>query len=60
MSALPAVDDSALRALADELDAYEHKVSGQRQALFDRIDALQAEITRRYKTGEATVDALLR
>jgi hypothetical protein len=60
MSDLPALDDGALRALADELDAYEHKVSGQRQALFDRIDALQAEITRRYKTGEATVDALLR
>jgi hypothetical protein len=60
MSDLPSLEDTALRALADELDAYEHKVSGQRQALFDRIDALQAEITRRYKTGEATVDALLR
>ena len=29
------------------------------RSLFDRIDALQAEITRRYKTGEATIDALL-
>ena len=27
--------------------------------LFERIDALQAEITRRYKTGEASVDSLL-
>ncbi len=58
-SDLPSLDDSELRGLADSLEAFEHKVSGQRQALFDRIDALQAEITRRYKTGEATVDALL-
>jgi hypothetical protein len=34
-------------------------VSEQRQALFERIDALQAEITRRYKTGEASIDSLL-
>jgi hypothetical protein len=34
-------------------------VSGQRRDLFERIDALQAEITRRYKTGEASVDSLL-
>jgi hypothetical protein len=56
---LAALDGDALRAMAEALEAFEHKVSGHRQALFDRIDALQAEITRRYKTGEATVDALL-
>jgi hypothetical protein len=56
---LPGLDDTALRTVAERLEAFEHKVSGHRQALFDRIDALQAEITRRYKTGEATVDALL-
>lgn len=59
MAELATLDDGELRALADALEAFEHKVSGQRQALFDRIDALQAEITRRYKTGEATIDALL-
>jgi hypothetical protein len=57
---LPSVGDDDLRTIAESLEAFEQKVSGQRQALFDRIDALQAEITRRYKTGEATVDALLR
>ena len=57
---LPSVGDDELRTIAESLEAFEHKVSGQRQALFERIDALQAEITRRYKTGEATVDALLR
>ncbi|MFZ6004267.1 MAG: hypothetical protein ACOYXM_10075 [Actinomycetota bacterium] len=56
---LPGLPDDELRSLADKLEAFEHKVSGHRHALFDLIDALQAEITRRYKTGEATIDALL-
>jgi hypothetical protein len=56
---LPGFEDDALRALAEQLEVFEQKVSGHRQALFDRIDALQAEITRRYKTGEATIDSLL-
>ena len=49
-----------LRSLADRLGTFERQVSGHRQSLFDRIDALQAEITRRYKTGEASIDTLLR
>jgi len=48
-----------LLALADELRTFEQKVSERRRAFFDTIDALQAELTRRYQTGEATVDALL-
>jgi hypothetical protein len=56
---LPAVDDAHLRSMADDLAAFEQGVSEQRHALFERIDALQAEITRRYRTGEATVDSLL-
>jgi hypothetical protein len=59
LTELPTVDDDHLRSMADSLDALEHKVSGYRHDLFERIDALQAEITRRYKTGEATVDSLL-
>jgi hypothetical protein len=59
LAELPSLDDAELRGLADLLEAFEHKVSGHRQLLFDRIDSLQAEITRRYKTGEASVDALL-
>jgi hypothetical protein len=59
MADLPSVDDAHLRSMADDLSAFEMKVSQHRQALFERIDALQAEITRRYKTGEATVDSLL-
>ena len=60
LSDLPALSDGALRSVIERLEAFEHKVSGQRQQLFDRIDALQAELTRRYKSGEASVDSLLR
>ena len=56
---LPSVDDATLQTMADELAAFEQRVSGHRRDLFERIDALQAEITRRYKTGEASVDTLL-
>jgi hypothetical protein len=30
-----------------------------RRARFDRLDALSAELVRRYRDGEADVDALL-
>ena len=56
---LPSVDDASLRSMAAQLAAFEQRISGHRHDLFERIDALQAEITRRYKTGEASVDSLL-
>jgi hypothetical protein len=49
-----------LAELVERLSAYEAEVSSQRRGLHETIDALQAEITRRYKTGEATVESLLR
>ena len=57
---LPSLSNEALRSMAQELESLEHKVSGLRRELFDRIDALQADITRRYRTGEASVETLLR
>jgi len=59
LSHLPSETDDDLRSITEQLAQLEVKVSGHRHALFERIDALQAEITRRYKTGEATVDSLL-
>lgn len=53
------VTDAELASAREALEAFEHKVSGLRRSLFDRIDALEAELTRRYRTGEATVDSLL-
>lgn len=46
---------SAAGALAD----LELEVSSLRRSVFDRIDAFQAELTRRYRDGETTVDDLL-
>jgi hypothetical protein len=54
-----AMTDDQLRAAAEALEAYERGVSVQRRAMFDRIDALQAEVVRRYQTGEASVENLL-
>jgi hypothetical protein len=56
---LPDIDDSKIEALAEALGEFEREVSAQRRSLHERIDALQEEIVRRYKSGEATVDSLL-
>jgi hypothetical protein len=54
-----AVDDAELERLAGALAALEGDVSGRRRALFECLDAVQAEIARRYRTGGASVDTLL-
>lgn len=53
------LSDAELETAREALVAFERKVSGLRRTLFDRIDALEAELTRRYKSGEASVDSLL-
>jgi nickel-type superoxide dismutase maturation protease len=57
---LPALGDIELGATIDALIALEREVSSKRRALHDVIDRLQEELVRRYKSGEATVDGLLR
>ena len=52
-------DDEALAEVAADLSDLEREVSGFRRQLFDRIDTIQAEITRRYRSGEARVDDVL-
>ena len=59
LETLPGLDDAALGQVHDELEDLEREVSHTRRQLFDRIDALQGEITRRYRTGEASVESLL-
>lgn len=59
LGALPDLDEDAVRGIADRLAELERELSDQRRTLHDRIDALQGELTRRYKTGEATVESLL-
>lgn len=48
-----------LAAVIDRLVALEQRVSAQRRLLHDRIDLVQAEIVRRYRSGEVSVDTLL-
>jgi hypothetical protein len=50
---------SELEDVCARLTAIERRVSGMRRALHERIDALQAEVVQRHKTGQASVDELL-
>jgi hypothetical protein len=43
-------------ALIDALEGFEAEVSADRRARFEMLDALSAELVRRYRDGEATVD----
>lgn len=54
------LSNAQLETIAGQLDSLEHEVSDLRRALFDRIDTLQADLTRRYRDGEANVEELLR
>lgn len=53
--ATTAVLEGALGRLGD----HEVEVSSQRRLLHQRLDAVQAEMARRYRDGEADVDSLL-
>jgi uncharacterized protein YicC (UPF0701 family) len=53
------LDGEQLAGLVEQLEALEREVSDVRRQLHGHIDRLQAEITRRYKSGEASVDSLL-
>ena len=59
LGSIDGLSDREIDGLATALSDLEHTVSARRRALHERIDALQSELTRRYKTGEATVDSLL-
>ena len=48
-----------LNQLDERLTAFERRVSDDRRERYDRLDALSAELVRRYREGEASVDGLL-
>lgn len=50
------LDQSELGELATQLEQFERKVSERRRDLHHQIDALQAELSRRYRSGEASVE----
>lgn len=56
---LPELSDDEVAELARRIGDLERAVSDRRRGLFSRIDALQAELARRYRTGEANVGTVL-
>jgi hypothetical protein len=59
LSNLPSASVDEVESLVDELSSLETEISAQRSALHDRMNALQEELVRRYRSGEASVDSLL-
>ncbi|MBV8692940.1 MAG: aerial mycelium formation protein [Actinobacteria bacterium] len=59
LASLGDMDDDAVRSLADKLGGLEQDLSERRRKVHEHIDALQEEVVRRYKEGEATVEGLL-
>ncbi|WP_202235209.1 hypothetical protein [Actinacidiphila reveromycinica] len=59
LSDLDARTDPELHAARDRLAGHEQQVSGRRHVLQQTVDGCSAEITRRYRAGEARVEDLL-
>jgi hypothetical protein len=59
LSDVPARTDDELRAAQERISTEEARVSVRRRAVQKVVDACSAEITRRYREGEAAVDDLL-
>ena len=55
---LKELDDAELAALTEGIAAFESRVSSDRRAGSDRLDALSAELVRRYRDGEADVESI--
>lgn len=59
VATLPTMSDEEVAAIAGALGDLEQRISSKRRSLHESLDKVQAEIVRRYKSGEATVDSLL-
>jgi hypothetical protein len=58
-SRLDELDLDEANQLAAALTEFERRISADRRDRFDRLDTLSAELVRRYRDGEATVETLL-
>ncbi len=56
---LPTIDDADLAEIEADLAAIEETVSSQRRAVYDALEVILEELTRRYRDGTASVDRLL-
>jgi hypothetical protein len=53
---VPELSDDELADMGERLRNLERDVSDRRRVVFERLDALTAELTRRYRSGEAAVE----
>lgn len=51
--------EDELSTLAEAIGEFERRVSQDRRERFELLDAMSAELVRRYRDGEADVDSLL-
>lgn len=58
-SRLDELDLDETTRLSEALTEFERRISADRRERFDRLDTLSAELVRRYRDGEATVETLL-
>ncbi len=59
LASVESCSDEDLAAMLARVRGFEEKLSEVRRSLHERIDMVQGEIARRYRDGEASVDALL-
>jgi hypothetical protein len=59
LATLSDLSEDEMQRLADGLVTFEKSVSNRRHQVHERLDALQAEIARRYRDGEASFDSIL-
>ncbi|NNE97305.1 MAG: hypothetical protein HKN24_14900 [Acidimicrobiales bacterium] len=59
LSGVQHLEQGQLDELFGRISDFEQDLSRTRRALHERIDAIQSEIGRRYRDGEASVDAVL-
>jgi hypothetical protein len=52
------LDDAQLLTLTEAIAEFEARVSSDRRARFEQLDALSAELVRRYRDGEANIDSI--
>ena len=56
---IKSLDDAEVDELRISLLSFERARSQERHELYEKLDALSAELVRRYREGEANVDGLL-
>ncbi len=59
IAALPTMDARDREEIAEALALYESRVSASRHAVHELLARIEAEIVRRYKAGDMSIDGLL-